>query len=423
MFLDSLDIANKACQHLGVGKILTVDEDSRNNSEMSFVYDKMRRAELRRNVWTFATRRVILHALTDTTYELAPKQWDAAVTYLPGAIVADENGTLWISNQPDNVGYDPNTTTVWDRYFGPMTVDLWLENNSYMAGDLVYKPTSPTGAFAIFMSLQNQNSDDPMTATAWDATTIFKRGDVVLSGGSMWRSLIELNQGITPADAPLAFDISSTYSTGQQVTASDGFIYTSLHDNNTGHDPVFDGGSQWTATNTAAAWSRTPSIYPTSKKWRAIFAGMNNLQFTYPVGAGPQTQTDTKNVFRLPAGYLRVASQDPKAGSNSIWGAPTGLRYRDWLIEGKYLISGDPGPIVFRFVADVTRVAEFDDMFCEGLACRLALETCLPLTQSTDKKAGVKDDYKKFMGEARMTNAIEAGAEEAPEDDFIACRV
>ena len=74
------------------------------------------------------------------------------------------------------------------------------------------------------------------------------------------------------------------------------------------------------------------------------------------------------------------------------------------------------------FVADVTDVRLMDAMFCEGLGARIGLEVCEPLTQSTAKKTTISQIYQKFMGEARTVNAIEQGAVDPPEDDFITVR-
>ena len=128
------------------------------------------------------------------------------------------------------------------------------------------------------------------------------------------------------------------------------------------------------------------------------------------------------NVFHLPGNFLKIAPQGPKAGANPYLGAPTGLAYTDWNLEGNLMVSQEIQPIIFRFVADVTKVRNMDDMFCEGLACRIAAEVCEPLTQSSAKLTTIAGVYAKFMGDARTTNAIEIGSEEPPEDDLITCR-
>ena len=64
-----------------------------------------------------------------------------------------------------------------------------------------------------------------------------------------------------------------------------------------------------------------------------------------------------------------------------------------------------------------------DPMLCEGLAARIAMAVCPKVTQSQGKMGEVSGIYQKFMSEARMVNAIETGAIEPPEDDYITCRV
>ena len=95
----------------------------------------------------------------------------------------------------------------------------------------------------------------------------------------------------------------------------------------------------------------------------------------------------------------------------------------DWQYEGKFIISQEPGPILFRFAADVIKVTDMDDMFCEGLGARMGLEGCETITNSTAKQQTCNTAYMKFMGEARMNNAIEIGPVEPPEDDYITCRI
>ena len=78
---------------------------------------------------------------------------------------------------------------------------------------------------------------------------------------------------------------------------------------------------------------------------------------------------------------------------------------------------------VYRFTADVQDVTKMDDMFCEGLACRIGLEVAEPLTQSGAKIGTISQEYKTFMSEARIVNGIETGPTEPPEDDYVTCRI
>jgi hypothetical protein len=421
-FLDSLDVANRALFHVGQDPIESVSEDSKKNTLTAFAYDKLRRPELRRNTWRFSIRRVILRAIDTTTMILDPDEWDTEVTYSVGSIVKDENGVLWVSRVAANLASDPATTSAWDQYFGPMTVSLYDSTLTYSAGELVYKAGTNAGSFVIYMSREGGNDDVPSTATAYVATTTYNKDDVVSSGGFNWRSLIEFNIGTTPAVAATDWDETAIYAASDAVTGSDGYKYTSVAGSNTGNDPVGNLGVHWTATNIASAWAKTPTIQTSATTWLPLFAAMTSINHFYPIGSGPSSQAITRNAYRLPAGFLRMAAQDPKAGSYSPLGAGGGNWYRDWDLEGNFFVSSEPGPVMARFVADVVDVQAMDDMFIEGLACRIAMAVCEPITQSVTKLSKIEGQYKVFMGEARTVNAIEIGAEEPPEDDYLTAR-
>lgn len=424
-FLDTLDIANFALQLCGTDAIAAVDEDSKANKECSFAYDKLRRPELRRNTWRFSIRTVFLRPVDTDTMILVPTAYDATKTYLPGAIVKDTNGQLWISQEPDNINNTPGDTDIWDMYFGPLSISPYDSDDTlgYSAGELIYKPGTLAGSYTIFQSLENSNVTVPDVATAYDAAVTYHSDAVVSSGGFQWRSLIEVNLGITPAVGPIAFDVTTTYSAAQTATGSDDFIYSSVGNGNVGHDPTLDtAGTYWTNTGVANAWAKTPTIPVSASNWRVITATMQNLKFSYPIGTGPSSQAGTKNVYRLPAGFLKLAPQDPKAGAFSALGGPSNRPYDDWNLEGNFLISSDTSPLLIRFAADISKVSDMDDLFCKGLACSIAASVCEPLTQSNTKLQTIASEYKLFMGEARTVNAIETGAVEPPEEEYISVR-
>ena len=236
-FLDSLDIANRVCQRCGVQQILDINEDSLNNNEITFAYDKLRRAELRRNIWTFAIKKAVLRPATVTTQLLAPQLWSPSTTYMLGTIVVDANGILWFSTIPDNLNNPPASTSAWEEYFGPLAVDIFnpiqntavaawssvtnytinttvsyngtnytslVSNNlnnvpssgssvwqaignsgatAYYAGELCYAPAGNPGGFVIYMSLINGNTDVPSNITPWSATVQYGQDAIVSNGG------------------------------------------------------------------------------------------------------------------------------------------------------------------------------------------------------------------------------------------------
>jgi hypothetical protein len=358
---------------------------------------------------------------------LAPSLWVSTTTYFVGSIVNDGSGTNWISRVPNNLGNQPQNSSTWEPYFGPMTVPIYDSTTTYFAGEVVYT-TPGNGTALVYLSLQSSNADAPGTATAFDPTVTYFKNQVVTFASVAYMSLIDLNLNNSPSAAPALFNPATTYAIGNQVGGSDGVIYTSLSNGNINHDPTTD-AVHWTNTGILNPWTTVFVGGTGSDKWLLIGGsafpngvGLTTLNIVYPLGAGPSSQTSTRNIFRLPAGYLRDAPQDPKAGSSSYLGAPTNSLYDDWLYENGYIVTRQIGVIVLRFVADVQDVSQMKTMFCEGLAARIATEVCEPLTQSTAKLGAITAAYKQTMGEARTVNAIEAGSAEAPLDDYLACR-
>lgn len=423
-----IDIWNRACQHCGVTRISSTTEDSKQASEIAAVYGKLRQAELQERYWTFAIKKQVLRPISTGSMVLVPALWSQFTTYFFGSIVSDALGNVWESVQPNNLNNDPLSTPAWVPYFGPMSVDVYNSTLSYFAGELVYT-YGGDGTNRVYKSLQNDNADNPATATAWDATVTYFKNQVVTVSSTAYMSLTDLNLNNNPSTSPAAWAVGTTYALGAHVAGSDGYNYVSLSNGNIGHNPVSDAGVHWQNTNVLVPWTSVFTGGSGSIKWLQIGGAefssgvtLSRLNPLYPVGAGPSSQGTTRNVFVLPANFLRQAPRDPKAGAWSVLGAPTNLIYEDWIVENGFLISGSSEPIVLRFVADIVDVRLMDAMFCEGLGARIALEVVETLTNSTAKKQGISREYDRVMGRAKIVNATENDAIEEPLDDLIACR-
>lgn len=369
-----VDIGNRALQHCGVSRIVALTDDSKNASEISFCYDKLRRAELRRNVWRFAIRKTILRPVDDTTLKVVFAAYNVAKTYLQGSVVTLA-GVPFRAVQPVPLATPPASgSAYWGAYYGPPVVFPWDTANSYAAGELVYTPANASAE--VYLSLASDNADDPAAPPAWDTTVTYSTGDTVTYAAAVYQSTRPLNLGVTPA-----------------------------------------GTAPWIAVPVAQATQMV------GRKWLKLDATLTDFLIAYPADTGPRSQSGTRNVFCLPVGFLREAPQNPTAGVNQWLGAPAGLAETDWELESNLLVSSDATPIMFRFVADIDDVTQMDPMFCEGLAARIGLEVCEILTQSGDKMQGIGSVYKTFMNEARTVNGIETGPTQPPEDAFITCRV
>lgn len=247
------------------------------------------------------------------------------------------------------------------------------------------------------------------------AGTTYKVGDIVqytdpIDTKARWYLS---NQASNVGNTPTSGGAWEDYSGPDTVTSFDSTVgYYS-------GELVYDGSNNvWislVSANSAALSEGT--------SWHELSGGtLSALNLIYPMGSGPTVDTTTRNIFRLPHGFLREAPQDPKAGSLRALGASTSLIYDDWRYEGNYIVSSSSTPIIYRFVADWTNVPSMDPMFCEGLAARLAYEICESITQSTAKMQMITTEYQKSMTDARLVNGIETGATEQPEDDYISCR-
>ncbi len=376
-YLTPVDIANRALDHCGIPPITTFDDDSKAADRCKATYDKLRTAELRRNVWRFAIRKTALRAVDDTTMLLVPEDWVDSNVYPQGSIVFFD-AVFYIASLyvPSGVTPGAPNEAYWTVYYGPQTASLYDPLANYYAGEFVYSVSGTT--VRVYQCLVSGTAAVPTALpAAWVSTATYNIGDTVVDGSLViWQSAVDLNKG----NAPVA-------------------------------------GVNWQAVPGNQASQQV------GKGWLEVDATVGYQRINYPIGAGPGWQSTTRNMFRLPRGFLREAPQSPKQGSSSALGYPTNLPSDDWDFEGDYITTSDSQVIVLRFVADIQDVTMMDPMFCEGLGARIGLEICEPLTQSNAGLGNISQVYKTMMGEARAINGIETGPVELPLDDYLACRI
>ena len=247
------------------------------------------------------------------------------------------------------------------------------------------------------------------TPPAYASATSYSFGQVVTYNGEWWQAKTA-STGQTPAagaywqhyfgpDTLELFTAGAVTFHAGELTSSGGVVYLSLIDANQDTPPT----SNWLAVNgTTAA-----------------------LQILYPISTGPRTDQTTANVFRLPVGYLRRAPSEEKGAHYYYVGVAAGPPQEDWVFEGDYIVSRDAGPLMLRFVANMVDVPDFDPMFCEGLAARIAVE-CAPRIAAPDfldkAIANSERHYRREIQEAGEVNGIERGPISPPVDDWIIAR-
>jgi hypothetical protein len=144
-----------------------------------------------------------------------------------------------------------------------------------------------------------------------------------------------------------------------------------------------------------------------------------NVPFYFPQGLTTNALGAPKNVYPLPVGYLRIMPQDPKSASTPAQTTTAGTQNLDFEFEAGFIYTAQKPPFVFRFAADLQNVLWFDDMFCEVLAARIAVELAETITQSPAKMQAVQTLYNDAIEKAIRVNAIEAGSTE-PDTDKVA---
>jgi len=325
-YTSPVDIANRALQHVGATRISTFADVTKQAAEVSFCYDKLRRAELRRSVWRFATKRAALRAFAYGDQWFIPPAYDPVTVYPIGSIVQDSAGVYWQStvglqgSAPGAVltGAPP----AWQQYFGPVHASPYSSGVTYYANELVYD----TGGI-FYSALFNNLLNTP------------------LANSSVWTQ-------------------------------------------------------HFTSPGVAGAGYGRPML------------------FMVAAGPGVTINGRARNLFPLPNGFFRATYQDPKTASTATNVTSAGLQFSDWQFESNYIVSAEPGPLILRFVADVSDVSSMDDLFCEGLSARLGYELCETMTQSNIKLQAIGQAYQKFMSDARLINHIENAGNEPMEEQY-----
>jgi hypothetical protein len=390
-FTQQVDIANHALQLLGVDTITAADFQSpvtKGGRETSRCYDKLRTAELRRNTWRFATRRVILRSVDPSTIIWTPPAYSSTVTYAFGQVVA-YNGDYYQAQHGVAVGDVPDIATTWSKYFGPITCDPFDTggNTSYFAGEITVVPE------------------------LWGAGYLYAANTIIQYNGLFYVAL-QQSLASNPATSPTFWQ---PFAVSPNNTPPNGpYTYTS-----------FNGGPVvWLCMMTQTGVTpQSPPAFPAAPGWLQVNGTPTGLQIIYPLGTGPGWEVTTNNIFRLPYGYLKKCPTNPKGQLTPPVGGPAYNQEEDYLVEGDYINSAWPGPILMRFIADVIDVSEMDEMFCRGLAASMALQICEAMTQANDKKQDAREEYKVVMGEARTINGIETGTVDPVEDEYIMVRL
>lgn len=74
--------------------------------------------------------------------------------------------------------------------------------------------------------------------------------------------------------------------------------------------------------------------------------------------------------------------------------------------EGGLILTNYTGPRLIRYIGNLTDPADWDPLFVEALAARLAMKIAMPLTNKTSVLQGAKVVYDEAIEAARRINSI-----------------
>lgn len=160
----AVDIANRALQHCRMARITSFTDSSLNAKETGFVYDKLREAELRSNIWRFAIKRAVLRGIDSTSLLWTPPSWAIGTTYAAGAVVTDANGEWWQSKTAANIANTPAAGAFWAHYTGPDYLQPYVASVSYFTGELVL---ASDGKVYLSLLSSNTGNDPTLSPTKW----------------------------------------------------------------------------------------------------------------------------------------------------------------------------------------------------------------------------------------------------------------
>lgn len=115
----------------------------------------------------------------------------------------------------------------------------------------------------------------------------------------------------------------------------------------------------------------------------------------------------------LPADCLKVIRTGFEADgtvSQAVYGFPGIMGYQSQLvpyrIEGRFLLCNED-TVKIEYVAQITDTAQFDELFTDLLAQRIAAEICVSLTGSQAAAESVWRIYQQKLADATTTDAME----------------
>jgi hypothetical protein len=120
-----------------------------------------------------------------------------------------------------------------------------------------------------------------------------------------------------------------------------------------------------------------------------------------------------QNRYALPSDFLSLL----EVRYNSEYTIET-----DSVTGGLYILTDEDAPLYIKYIKRVTNTGEFDPLFVEALATRLAFEACEELTQSNTKKQVLFEELRINIKEAYASDSIQEAPVLRQQDEWLLSR-
>lgn len=130
---------------------------------------------------------------------------------------------------------------------------------------------------------------------------------------------------------------------------------------------------------------------------------------------------DYARQFQLPSDCIRVL------WAGEVFPGPNLSDFQnggvvDYEVEGRLILTNLAAPLKLRYVADIDDPGQFDPLFSEALACKLAVELAESMTGSSTMRQLAWDEYKQAIRKALRSDAIEAPSQAIADDTWMLSR-
>ncbi|WP_107314000.1 hypothetical protein [Burkholderia metallica] len=120
--------------------------------------------------------------------------------------------------------------------------------------------------------------------------------------------------------------------------------------------------------------------------------------------------------YRLPADFIRLIQIGqflvyPKTDTRGLFS-----------IESGNILTDLQAPLYIRYTKRVTDPNAMDALFRETFACRLAIEGCEAITQSSTKRQAAWAEHDRAIAQAIRVNAIERPSQPVGDDTWLEAR-